>query len=173
MKASRNNALRKPDAGNPPVRFDEGEGSRRSLPLCSHPVASFSTLLRISSVMPCSEKFGSKCSSFSDSRIEVSSLPMPENTKPLPGSKVGIPRMKEAPEKTCQTLRQQIFFEVKSLAPMSQSCPRKARCYKLGGVHSSCKQQAAQLYLSVPFFLAILPFALVSSASTSARACGE
>ena len=44
--------------------------------------------------MPCSEKLGSKCSIFSDSRIAVSSLPMPENTKPLPASKVGILRMK-------------------------------------------------------------------------------
>jgi hypothetical protein len=30
--------------GTPQVRFDEGEGSRWSLPVCSHPVASFSTL---------------------------------------------------------------------------------------------------------------------------------
>ena len=34
----------KPDAGKPHVRFDEGEGSQRSLPLCSHPVASLPTL---------------------------------------------------------------------------------------------------------------------------------
>ena len=37
MNASRNNALRKPDAGNPHVRFDEGEGSQRSLPCAFNP----------------------------------------------------------------------------------------------------------------------------------------
>ena len=31
VNASRNNALRKPDAGNLHVRFDEGEGTPRSL----------------------------------------------------------------------------------------------------------------------------------------------
>jgi len=38
-------AWRKPDAGNPHVRFDEGEGSRRSLDLASHSVTSLPTLL--------------------------------------------------------------------------------------------------------------------------------
>ena len=33
MKASCKNALRKPDAGNLHVRFEEGEGTRRSLAL--------------------------------------------------------------------------------------------------------------------------------------------
>ena len=33
MNASHNNALLKPDAGKLHVRFDEGEGSRRSLAL--------------------------------------------------------------------------------------------------------------------------------------------
>jgi hypothetical protein len=34
VNASHNNALLKPDVGNLHVRFDEGEGSRRSLALC-------------------------------------------------------------------------------------------------------------------------------------------
>ena len=45
MNASHNNALLKPDAGNLHVRFDEGEGSRRSLDSSSHSVASLPTLL--------------------------------------------------------------------------------------------------------------------------------
>ncbi len=38
-------AWRKPDAGNPHVRFDEGEGSQRSKGASRHPATSFSTLL--------------------------------------------------------------------------------------------------------------------------------
>jgi hypothetical protein len=39
VNASRNNAMRKPDAGNLHVRFDEGEGTHRSLAFeASHPV---------------------------------------------------------------------------------------------------------------------------------------
>ena len=38
VNASRNNTVRKPDAGNPPVRFDEGRGWQRSLAYASHPV---------------------------------------------------------------------------------------------------------------------------------------
>jgi len=34
VNASRDDGVRKPDAGNPPVRFDEGRGWRRSLALC-------------------------------------------------------------------------------------------------------------------------------------------
>ena len=45
VNASHDNVLRKPDAGNPHVRFDEGEGSRRSSDLSFHSVTSFSTLL--------------------------------------------------------------------------------------------------------------------------------
>jgi hypothetical protein len=33
VNASRKNAMRKPDAGNLHVRFDEGEGTQRSLAL--------------------------------------------------------------------------------------------------------------------------------------------
>src|SRR5436309_8109231 len=59
VNASRKNVLRKPDAGNPHVRFDEGEGTRRSLalplipcvPLYStglkHGISGFRTELRI------------------------------------------------------------------------------------------------------------------------------
>ena len=45
MKASCKNALRKPDAGNLHVRFEEGEGTRRSLAL-PHLVRPLSTLLQ-------------------------------------------------------------------------------------------------------------------------------
>jgi hypothetical protein len=39
VNASRKNAMRKPDAGNPHVRFDEGEGPQRSLAFDAfHPV---------------------------------------------------------------------------------------------------------------------------------------
>ena len=44
-ECSAQSAWLKPDAGNLPVRFDEGEGSRRSLDSSSHSVASLPTLL--------------------------------------------------------------------------------------------------------------------------------
>ena len=44
MNESCNSAMRKPDAGNLHVRFDEGEGTRRSLALRLSFRASLSTL---------------------------------------------------------------------------------------------------------------------------------